>query len=179
MSDVCCKRNFSWHLTLSDLISRNLVSRWEVLDRFHPCDVLTDVCVRLGEKFVWVYACVEICDSVWELNDGCTILHVGWKSKSECVLERRVQATFSLNTAVAAEEETNVVFRAEIISPSEQTSVLVTVWIFIGRIPFYGVGIRALRPTIRCSISDMGKKYFAFLKQPHRFWSSPCLVFSG
>jgi hypothetical protein len=43
------------------------------------------------------------------------------------VFERRVQATFSLNTAVAAEEETNVVFRAEIISSSEQTSVLVTV----------------------------------------------------
>ena len=41
--------------------------------------------------------------------------------------EGRAQAPLSLCTAVAAEEETNVVFCAEIISCCEQTSVVLTV----------------------------------------------------
>jgi len=43
------------------------------------------------------------------------------------MLERRVQTPLSLSTAVATEEETNVVFRAEIISSCELSSVLRTV----------------------------------------------------
>jgi len=57
------------------------------------------------------------------------------------VLERRVQAPLSLCTAVSAEEETKVVFRAEIILSCEQTSVLLTVCIINRRIPFCGFGI--------------------------------------
>ena len=43
------------------------------------------------------------------------------------MFERRVQTPLPLSTAVAAEEETNVVFQAEIISSCEQSSVLLTV----------------------------------------------------
>jgi len=42
------------------------------------------------------------------------------------MLERRVQAPLLLSTSVVAEEETNVLFRAEIFSSCEQSSVLVT-----------------------------------------------------
>ena len=52
LCDIRCKCYVSWHLTLSDLISRNLYIALKICKQIPPCDVLSEVCVRPGEKFV-------------------------------------------------------------------------------------------------------------------------------